>query len=134
MDSQGFGTPRPKVIWIHRVSATRVPKSQEIIWNGFFQNSSSFPKRVWTCLGFFWARQGPGMGPKCGPGGQLSNAGVSSESGQWRPDWWQKHVLKKTQEPTIVGANYTSLGVPRQLAVRAQGCSGSQNFGTPGTL
>ena len=82
----------------------------------------------------FFAPQGPGMGPKCGPGGRPSNVEVSSESSPWRPDWWQKHVLKKTQEPTIVGANYTSLGVPRQLAVRAQGCSGSQNFGTPGTL
>ena len=37
------------------------------------------------------------MGPKCGPGDQLSNPKVSSKSGQWRPDWWQKSVLEKSR-------------------------------------
>ena len=69
---------------------------------------------------FFGPPQGPGLGPKCAPGGRLSNAEVSSKSGQWRPDWWQKCVLKKSQEPTIVGANYSNrrvkFGVPKKQA------------------
>ena len=62
-------------------------------------------------LGFFFVflvPLGPGMAPKCGPGDRLSNRKVSSKSGQWRPDSWQKYVLNKSQMPTIVGANYTN--------------------------
>ena len=44
----------------------------------------------------FFVGGGAGMGPKGAPGDQLSNAGVSSKSGQWRPDWWRKCVLEKS--------------------------------------
>ena len=44
------------------------------------------------------------MAPICAPGDQLSNPKASSKSGQWRPDRWRKYVLKKSQEPPIVGA------------------------------
>ena len=75
--------------------------------NTWLQNSRNFrifPKSFWIFSGFFGAPQGPGMGPKCAPGGRLSNPEVSSESGQRRPDWWQKYILKKAQEPCIFGA------------------------------
>ena len=73
--------------------------------NTWLQNSRNFrifPKSFWIFSGFFGAPQGPGMGPKCAPGGRLSNPEVSSESGQRRPDWWQKYILKKAQEPCIL--------------------------------
>ena len=54
------------------------------------------------------------MGPTCAPGGQLSNAEVSSKSGQWRPDWWQKCVLKQSQESIIARANYSNRRVEEQ--------------------
>ena len=79
---------------------------------------------------FFWAPQGPGVGPKCAPGGRLSNPEVSSESGQWRPDWWQKRVLKKSQEPTIVGANYSNLGIG---AKNSSGASNATRVGASAT-
>ena len=69
------------------------------------------------------------MGPKCGPGDRLSNAEVSSKSGQWRPDWWQKCVLKKTQEPTILGANYSNRKVTAQHTFQCR-----NNFGSKGRL
>ena len=62
----------------------------------------------------FWAPLGPGMGPKCAPGDQLSNPRVSSKSGQLRPDWWQTYGMKKSQEPAIVGASYSNRGVIRE--------------------
>ena len=72
--------------------------------------------------GFCWAPQGPGTGPKCAPKeDQLSNAEVSSKSGQWRPDWWRKYVLKKSQEPCMFGAKYSNLGVSFYPYCRAGG-------------
>ena len=82
---------------------------------------------------FVWPLLGPGMGPKCAPGGQLSNPEVSSESGHWRPDWWQKYVFKTSQEPTIVGANYSNRRVPGTPRGRewAQNVPPGASFRTP---
>merc|ERR1711973_854525 len=77
-------------------------------WHQRGCKNTELPKTVFGFLLVFGAPLGPGTGPKCAPGDQLSNPKVSSESGQWRPDWWQKHVLKKSQEPTIVGASYSN--------------------------
>ena len=77
-----------------------------------FRNFWICPKSVWICSRLFWAPQGPGMAPTCGPGDQLLNAEVSSKSGQWRPDWWQKCVLRKSQQPIILGASYSDRMVP----------------------
>ena len=63
--------------------------------------------KVLMFLGGSWAPPGAETFPKSGPKDQLSNAEVSSESGHWRPDWWQKCVLRKSQKPVIVGAKYS---------------------------
>ena len=42
----------------------------------------------------FLGPPGAEIWPKCGPRDQLSNHKVSSKSGQWRPDSWQKTAFK----------------------------------------
>ena len=92
--------------------------------NAWLQNPRNFrifPNSFWSFSGFFWAPQGPGTGPKCAPESQLSNPEVSSESGHWRPDWWRKYVLKKSQEPCIFGARYSNPGVESRRKKRGSG-------------